>query len=52
LRLEKLQFDNFTSLSNAIQLLYIVAWQLFLLKKAVEENTRIELEEILELIQL
>lgn len=52
LRVEKLQFDTFTSLSNAIGLLSIVAWQLYLLKKLVEEQEYIPAEEVLTEVQL
>jgi hypothetical protein len=52
LRVEKLQFDTFTSLSNAIGLLSIVAWQIYLLKKLAEEQEDIEPTEVLTTLQI
>ena len=52
LRVEKLQFDTFTSLSNAISLLSIVAWQLYLLKKLAEDYEDIPADQVLTKVQL
>lgn len=52
MQVERLQFDNFRRLSNAIELISIVAWQLFCLKHLAAQNTELKAEEVLEPIQI
>jgi hypothetical protein len=52
LQLERLQFDNFERLSNAIKLLGIVAWQLLCLKQLAAQAPDLPAEEVFEPLQL
>lgn len=47
-QVERLQFDNFLRLSNAIALVSIVAWQLFCLKHLAAQNPDVVAEQVLE----
>lgn len=47
-QVERLQFDNFLRLSNAIALVSIVAWQLFCLKHLAAQNPDVSAEQVLE----
>ena len=48
MQIERLQFDCFTRLSNAIQLHAIVAWQLFCLKYLAAQNPDVAASEVLD----
>lgn len=52
LQIERLQFDNFKRLSNAIRLLSIVAWQLLCLKQLAAQAANLPAEEVFEPLQL
>jgi hypothetical protein len=52
LQVERLQFDNFKRLSNAIKLLGIVAWQLLCLKQLAAHQPDLSVEEVFEPLQL
>ena len=52
LQLERLQFDNFERLSNAIKLLGIVAWQLLCLKQLAAQAPDLPAEEVFEPLQV
>lgn len=48
LQLERLQFDTFQRLLQAIALLSIVAWQLLWLKQLAEQSPQLEAEQVFE----
>jgi hypothetical protein len=52
LQVERLQFDCYQRLSNAIALVSIVAWQLLCLKYLAAENPEAAAEEVLEPLQV
>lgn len=52
MQVERLQFDNFMRLSNAIELTSIVSWQLLCLKHLAAQNPDLAAEEALEPIQI
>ena len=52
LKVERLQFDNFRRLLNAIALLSIVAWQLLWLKHLAAQRPEAEVEDCFDPIQL
>jgi hypothetical protein len=52
LKVERLQFDSFRRLFNAIALLSIVAWQLLWLKHLAEHSPELEAEQIFEPLQI
>jgi hypothetical protein len=52
LQIERLQFDNFERLSNAIKLLGIVAWQLLCLKQLAAQASDLPAETVFEPLQL
>jgi hypothetical protein len=52
LQIERLQFDNFERLSNAIKLLGIVAWQLLCLKQLAAQAPDLPAEAVFEPLQL
>ncbi|EKB47147.1 hypothetical protein B879_04260 [Cecembia lonarensis LW9] len=52
MQIERLQFDCFTRLSNAIQLHAIVAWQLFCLKHLADQNPDVDALQVLEPLQV
>jgi hypothetical protein len=49
---ERLQFDNFRRLSNAIELISIVSWQLFCLKHLAAQHPERAAQDVLEPIQV
>jgi hypothetical protein len=52
LKVERLQFDTFQRLLQAIALLSIVAWQLLWLKHLAQQNPELEAEEVFEPLQV
>jgi hypothetical protein len=52
LQIERLQFDNFERLANAIKLLSIVAWQLLCLKQLAAQVPDLPAQEVFEPLQL
>ena len=52
LKVERLQFDAFRRLANAIALLSIVAWQLLWLKQLAAQSPEAEAEEVFENLQV
>jgi hypothetical protein len=52
LQVERLQFDNFKRLSNAIKLVGIVAWQLLCFKQLAAQTPDLPAEEVFEPLQL
>jgi len=52
LKVERLQFNNFIRLSNAIQLLSVVAWQLLCLKHLAAQQPLLPLEQVFEPLQI
>ena len=52
LKVERLQFDCFRRLFNAIAMLSIVAWQLLWLKHLVQQSPELQAEEVFEPLQV
>jgi hypothetical protein len=52
LRVERLQFDTFLRLFNAIAMLSIVAWQLLWLKQLAQQSPELEAEEVFAPLQV
>lgn len=52
LKVERLQFDTFRHLSNAIALLSVVAWQLLRLKHLAAQSPETEAVQVLEPLQV
>lgn len=52
MQIEKMQFDTFRRLSNAIALTAIVAWQLLFLKHLAAQDPEVAAEQVLEPLQV